>query len=107
MLELCFKGYTAHEHDGEITYEQREWLYPRAVRDAEVEGTMYDVACMVLDESEGHDWITVVAFDAYDLRPLVVVDFGRRYDRYTADEFGRVWSPSRDYRYGTEIGNEF
>ena len=103
MLVYC-RGFVAFDcGDEPPRYERAEFLFPREVPEEDLEGVMYDVACITYDDNECFDWVAVVAYDAATAKPIVAIDFGRRYATTKTTEFGPVWAPSRDYWHGEEI----
>jgi len=85
------------------TYRRIGFWHPFQCAENEIEGYMYDAACIALDDEPEADWYNVVAYDATSNEPIVSIDFGRRYATTEHHEFGDVWNPSRDYWHNEEI----
>ena len=103
-MNVYFRGFLSFDSGDEPPrHERAEFLFPRMIDERDLEGVMYDVACITYDEHETFDWITVVAYDATSNKPIVAIDFGRRYATTEHHEFGDVWNPSRDYWHNEEI----
>ena len=101
-MQVYMRIFTADGSGDAPTYRQVDYMHPFEVHATELEGYMYDAACIALDEHEA-DWYNVVAYDAATNEPIVSIDFGRRYTTTEHHEFGDVWNPSRDYWHNEEI----
>lgn len=102
-MQAFLKAFATYERNEQVTYERVDYLHPFECTSNELEAYMYNLASGL--EDKRCDWITVVAYEL-DGTPFLAIDFGRRYATYTANEFGPVWDPSRDYWTGDEISPE-
>jgi len=94
----------AADGSGDVpTYRRIGFCHPFRCSENELEGYMYDAACIALDNEPEADWHNVVAYNAATNEPIVSMDFGRRYATTKTTEFGTVWDPSRDYWHNEEI----
>lgn len=102
-MNVFLRAFAADGSGDAPTYRQVDYMHPFEVHATELEGYMYDAACIVLDNEPEADWYNVVAYNAATNKPIVSIDFGRRYATTEHHEFGDVWNPSRDYWHGEEI----